>query len=310
MSVKMTARVWAIEDEELKDARLLTLLSLADYANSDDLSWPSVPTLAKRTRISERQIQRSIHWLEQAAYIKITEKGNGRGRVTTYKLLVKGDISDIKGDTMTPFSEELTPVDSIKGDISDIKGDIGEEIQSYVRIEPLTTEPLRAKGTKSIVADATPAPPVAPVVTVLEKPKGKRTAKPKEPPHTSEITPREPSEWQEFVGAFCWLCHAHKEVGTLTKEQRGALLAEAKVVHDDGYDTDNLREWYKSIWLQSWQWKKDRSRPKPADVRSSIAQLRAETPEGFEVSPVLNGNHSTNNGINAVLAYRERRGYQ
>jgi len=180
---------------------------------------------------------------------------------------------------------------------------IKEELikEELIKEELIKEEPMR---------DATPTPPVAPVVTVLEKPKGKRTAKPKEPPHTSEITPREPSEWQEFVGAFCWLCHAHKEVGTLTKEQRGALLAEAKVVHDDGYDTDNLREWYKSIWLQSWQWKKDRSRPKPADVRSSIAQLRAETPEGFEVSPVLNGNHSTNNGINAVLAYRERRGYQ
>jgi hypothetical protein len=159
MSVKMTARVWALDDEELKDARLLTLLSLADYANSDDQSWPSIATLVKRTRISERQIQRSIQWLCLHGYIEITEKGNGRGRVTTYQLL-------IKGDNMTPFSEEcapeLTPVDSIKGDIGDVKGDIsaqkgdiGDEIYSYVRREPLT-EPLKKPG-ESAQAPAPPA---------------------------------------------------------------------------------------------------------------------------------------------------------
>jgi phage replication O-like protein O len=143
------------------------------------------------------------------------------------------------------------------------------------------------EGKKEIAANA--APPLPPTT---EPSKPKRTRTPKSPPNTSGAPPqREPPEWQVFVGALCWLCHGHKELATLTKEQRGALLSEAKEIQALDFTKDDLREWYKRIWPQSWQWKKDKSRPKPADVRSSIAQLRAETPEGFEVSAPANGKH-------------------
>jgi hypothetical protein len=161
MSVKLTARVWALDDKELKDARLLTLLALADFANDCALAWPSVPTLAQRTRICERQVQRAIHWLVQQSYIEIAIKGNGRGNLTTYKVTLKGDIPYVKGDIVTPFSDikgdMVTPINGVKGDIANVKGDIGDANQSYARREPLTTEPERESAPARVESPREPA---------------------------------------------------------------------------------------------------------------------------------------------------------
>lgn len=177
MSVKLTARVWACTDPELKDARLLTLLALADFANDACLAWPSVPTLSQRTRICERQVQRAIQWLVEQSYIEIAIKGNGRGNLTTYKVTVKGDM-------ITPFNGEkgdtVTPIDAIKGDIPNVKGDIGDENYSHARREPLTTEP--PKEEKNIAANAAPPAPAK----VAKPTKSKRSRKSENPPNTSD----------------------------------------------------------------------------------------------------------------------------
>src|SRR3982750_490937 len=99
------ARVWAIDDEELKETRLLTLLSVAGSANDKDRCRLSIPELAKRVRVSDRQTQRAIQWLVDKEYVKIIEKGNGRGRVTLYMVWLKGDIGDTKDDKMSPFHD-------------------------------------------------------------------------------------------------------------------------------------------------------------------------------------------------------------
>lgn len=165
MSTKMMARVWALEDEELEGARLLTLLSLANHANVNDQAWPSIPTIAKETRVSDRQVQRSIQWLGGRGYIKIAEKGNGRGKTTIYNVLPKGDISDKMGDIsdkmgdmVSPISEELTPVDSLKGDISDVKGDIGDANYSHALREPIQQPTEEKKESNGADAPALPKP--------------------------------------------------------------------------------------------------------------------------------------------------------
>lgn len=149
-----------------------------------------------------------------------------------------------------------------------------------------------------IAAEAAPPAAIPSEGEPKEPPTPKRSRKSQAPP-PSEAPPKEPTEWQEFVGAFCWLCYEHKEVRTLTEAKRGALLSEAKLVHADGYTVQDLKEWYKRIWSQSWQWRRDHSRPQPADVRSSIAQLRAETPEGFEMDGLASAG-GNRNGSNAA----------
>lgn len=112
MSIKLMSQVWEMAD--VSGSELLLLLALADYANDKDICWPSLPTLAKRARISERQTQRVIQQLEADGHIEVLERGNGAGHSSKYRLTLKGDIqrkgdiamstlSETKDDTLTPF---------------------------------------------------------------------------------------------------------------------------------------------------------------------------------------------------------------
>lgn len=152
MTISLMTRVWEIEDEGLREARLLLLLALADFANEDGQCWPSIPRLAKRGRISERQAQRVMQWLVEEKYVQIVQKGKGRGNVTVYLITLKDDMVTPyvpeKDDMVSPFNapERMTlatekdDIGSTKDDmvtpIDQLKGDIGGENQSYARREP------------------------------------------------------------------------------------------------------------------------------------------------------------------------------
>jgi len=89
--------------------------------------------------------------------------------------------------------------------------------------------------------------------------------------------------WMQFMGALCWVCYGHDKIAALTKEQKGALTAEAKRIKDLEFNIDDLRIWYTDIWKNGWQYQKDRNaRPNPSHVRTSIPEIRADTPEGFD----------------------------
>lgn len=281
MSIKLMSQVWDLLDPKLKDARLLTLLALADHANDENMCWPSIPKLAQRARVSDRQVQRVLQWLINAGYIRVQEKGNGRGNVTLYEITLKdvklSPISE-KGDMVSPNDarkddktspindikgDNLSPIETLKGDIGDIKGDIGEPNYSHARREPSLEPPIQpTTETTEIAADA--APP--------------------------------PTPWVEYLEAFCWICHGHKEIGKLTEKQKGALTVEAKRLRDDGYTLDDLRTWFQEKWKTHWKWTKDKKheRPLPSDVRSMIPVLRDTEPEP------TNGYHIDIPGVHAL----------
>ena len=54
MSVKIMARVWA--HSKTKDGKLLVMLALADFSNDTGECWPSIPVLAVKARLTERNI--------------------------------------------------------------------------------------------------------------------------------------------------------------------------------------------------------------------------------------------------------------
>lgn len=137
MSIKLMSAVWDIPDPELNGARLLTLLCLADHAGDDGLRcYPSVPRLAERSKVSERQVTRVLRWLEAKDYIRIIAKGEGRGNVTQYYLWLKGDVLSLntrKGDKVSSYSHQK----AVKGDTSDVKGDICD-IEKVTFEQPIT----------------------------------------------------------------------------------------------------------------------------------------------------------------------------
>ncbi len=63
------------EDHQLSATETLTLIHLiATWWNKDEMPFPSMRTLAERSGISERQIQRAIKALEEKGYLKKTKK--------------------------------------------------------------------------------------------------------------------------------------------------------------------------------------------------------------------------------------------
>lgn len=160
MSIKLMSQVW--ESAPVEGSALLVLLALADHANDKDICWPSLPTLAKRARISERQTQRIIQKLADDGHIEVLSKGDGRGHSSKYKLTIKGDIQDkddiamspienIKDDTMSTFNEERVTSETERVTSSAIKGDIAMSTESLEPLkEPETKEEEKARDPVSV----------------------------------------------------------------------------------------------------------------------------------------------------------------
>lgn len=74
-------RIW--EDAPYDKTSLLILLCLADMANDDGVCWPSVETIAKKARCSERWVRDVLSELERDGYIG---KEIRSGRTTKYHL--------------------------------------------------------------------------------------------------------------------------------------------------------------------------------------------------------------------------------
>jgi hypothetical protein len=76
MSVDASAFVWGMRpddwyDPELKATKMVIMLALADHSNSDGISYPGVTSLAKKARISERQLQKILRQLEASGDLRV-----------------------------------------------------------------------------------------------------------------------------------------------------------------------------------------------------------------------------------------------
>lgn len=163
MGIAASKLVWA--KSKSKGATRLVVLCLAEHANDNGVCWPSISTIARETKVSDRQVTRAIQELVNLKEVAIIEKGDGRGKSTIYTITLKDDMvssfepqeAQEKGD----IPSQKDDICDIKGDILSEKGDTMSPEPSYNHQEPLT-EP--SKGD-------TPLPPK----------KSKRTKKTAEP---------------------------------------------------------------------------------------------------------------------------------
>ena len=95
MSVKVMARVWA--HSQRKDGELLVMLALADFANDAGESWPSIPVLAAKARLTERQTRRVLSKLEEAGEIRRVKSNGGRNRRNHYFITLSENPDNITG---------------------------------------------------------------------------------------------------------------------------------------------------------------------------------------------------------------------
>lgn len=234
---------------------------------------------------SESTLKRIVAELRERELILTRNDLNARPMDKTLWYAIDYEVLDsIK---LTPSSYQVDTM--VVSTCTDGEGQV--DTTNTIRLQQeITTE-----KTTEIVPSGTP-PPNEPVAK--EKKRRRKKAEADSPPSSGDPpSPKEPTDWQKFVGAMCWICFGHDKVSDLTSAQRGALLAEAKKINEAGYSIEDLKKWYLDTWKQGWKWKKDESRPTPAEVRSSIPVLRSNAPEGFDGRGEGNGQAASGTGF-------------
>jgi len=103
MSVKAIS--WAFT-QQVKPSMKVLLLALADHADDEGYCFPSVPTLASKSTLSVRTVQRTIERLIDDGFVQRTNRFDESGRQTSsaYRLRMSIDVHEgpDEGDKMTP----------------------------------------------------------------------------------------------------------------------------------------------------------------------------------------------------------------
>jgi hypothetical protein len=87
VSLRTMTCVWA--NSRASSGTLLVLLAIADFADDDGKAWPSVETLARKSRLSERAVRYALRELEKMGELA-TLKEAGPGGVNMYRVHVRG----------------------------------------------------------------------------------------------------------------------------------------------------------------------------------------------------------------------------
>lgn len=124
MSIRWISAVWI--ESPYRGEHLLLHLALADFANDEGICWPSVRTLAKKSRCSEQWVRKGIRRMIEDEFVEVMEQGIGRGNANRYRLrpLSKKDETQMR--------------DSEKGATTEDERGNSERSESYIgnRHEP------------------------------------------------------------------------------------------------------------------------------------------------------------------------------
>ena len=82
-------RVW--KHSKTSGSDLLLMLAIADHADDHGRAYPSVPTLAVKTRLSARSVQRAIHALEKTGELAVRRNDGPHGCHVFHLLIAEGD---------------------------------------------------------------------------------------------------------------------------------------------------------------------------------------------------------------------------
>jgi len=79
----MMTRVW--EEAGCDGGALIVLLALADWANDSGVCFPKIPAIARKSRLTPRQVHNIIKQFRDAGVLSI-QPGGGRGRSNSYRI--------------------------------------------------------------------------------------------------------------------------------------------------------------------------------------------------------------------------------
>jgi hypothetical protein len=154
---------WAWKHSRASGTDLLVLLALADWSNDGGFSWPSITVLAKKTRVSERTVQRSITALEGLLELKVFDSTGGRN-TNEYQILqgcqsvtpgvtpvaARGDTHDTPGVTpVSPNTSIDTSIDTSESPLPPTE----DQIDLNLNPIPFLEQTCRRHGIKHVKLD-------------------------------------------------------------------------------------------------------------------------------------------------------------
>lgn len=84
MAVKVLAMVW--DGYPGGGSELLAMLALADWSDDEGRCWPSMASIAKKMRLSEKQARRAVHSIIEAGYLTVTDNMQGGATSRRYQI--------------------------------------------------------------------------------------------------------------------------------------------------------------------------------------------------------------------------------
>jgi Helix-turn-helix domain len=118
MSIKVMNLVWDRYPEG--GSELLLILALADHADdAGDRVYPSVQTMARKTRMSERAVQYLLRRIQERGLLVLVEPGGGRNRTARYRINIDriengANIAPItKGCNLKPVEPSVTTTTTV-----------------------------------------------------------------------------------------------------------------------------------------------------------------------------------------------------
>ncbi len=149
MSIAVSKQVW--ERSRATGAARLVLLCLAEHADHRGVAWPSIRTIHRKTRVSERHVTRCLAWLVRAGEIEIIRRsGRHQGRV--YRVLLVAEEDD---PSPTPDPETGDPP-AASPDLPSEKATPGHQGEDKASPKPTEEPANKPPGKRQIRAPADP----------------------------------------------------------------------------------------------------------------------------------------------------------
>lgn len=109
MSIKVSTRVW--EQSTAVGSELLMLLAIADFADEEGRAFPSIPTLARRCRMGERNAMYLLKALQERGELRVLRGASRRG-TNLYQIVFAATKAE-NAESSVAVGTPLQPVASL-----------------------------------------------------------------------------------------------------------------------------------------------------------------------------------------------------
>lgn len=227
MSIRVMSEVW--EHSQQEGTALLMLLAIADSANDERRAWPSVATLARKTRMSERNARYLLRQLEDSKEIECDVAAGPHGsNVYTIKQLSPHGGQPIAGGNPLQGAKQR----SKRG------------------------QPIAGRGGKPASKVGQPIAP-NPSLTVIDPSENLNAAVPRKP--------RESDLHFEALADLTGLTPPFRDWKRLTRTAAGQLHQYAKELREVDATPEQIAGF--KMWFSKHDWRgREGQAPTPADV--------------------------------------------